>query len=71
MMKNYHQLAEISHNLNQSYIPDHPSRILILGGSGSGETNALLNLTKNQPLDINKIYLYFKDPFESKHSIAY
>ena len=24
--------------------PDHPTRTLILGGSGSGKTNALLNL---------------------------
>ena len=25
-------------------IPDHPYRILIIGGSGSGKTNAMLNL---------------------------
>ena len=30
-------------------IPDHPCRILIIGGSGSGKTNALLNLINNQP----------------------
>ena len=29
-----------------SYIPDHPYKILIVGGSGSGKTNALLNLIK-------------------------
>ena len=28
---------------NWLYIPDHPYRILIIGGSGSGKTNALLN----------------------------
>ena len=28
------------HNLKWSYIPDHPYRILIKGGSGSGKTNA-------------------------------
>ena len=33
------------HNSNWPYIPDHPYRILIVGGSGSGKTNALLNLT--------------------------
>ena len=33
------------HNVKRSYIPDHPYRILILGGSGSGKANALLNLT--------------------------
>ena len=39
------------------YIPSHPYKILIIGGSGSGKTNALLNLINNQP-DIDKIYLY-------------
>ena len=48
------------------YIPDRPYRILIIGGSGSGKTNLLLNLIQNQP-DIDKIYLYIKDPFESKY----
>ena len=40
--------------------------MLIVGGSGSGKTNALLNLINNQP-DINKIYLYAKDPYEAKY----
>ena len=53
-------------NLNWSYISDHPYRILIVGGSGSGKTNALLNLINNQP-DIDKIYLHAKDPYESKY----
>ena len=48
------------------YIPDNPYRILIIGGSGSGKTNALLNLINNQP-DIDKIYLYAKDPYEAKY----
>ena len=34
--------VEINHNLNWSFIPDHPNRILITGGSGSGETYVLL-----------------------------
>ena len=54
------------HNKNWPYIPDHPYRILIIGGSGSGKTNLLLNLIENQP-DIDKIYLYVKDPYESKY----
>ena len=54
------------HNPNWPYIPDHPYRILIIGGSGSGKTNALLNLINNQP-DIDKIYLYAKDPYEDKY----
>ena len=33
------------------YIPDHPYRMLINGGSGSGKTNALLNLRKEQDND--------------------
>ena len=39
------------------YIPNNPYRILIIGGSGSGKTNVLLNLIENQP-HIDKIYLY-------------
>ena len=54
------------HNSKWPYIPDHPYRILIAGGSGSGKTNALLNLINNQP-DIDKIYLYAKDPYEAKY----
>ena len=53
------------HNLNWPYIPDHPYKILIIGGSGTGKTNALLNLINNQQ-DIDKIYLYAKDPYEDK-----
>ena len=51
-------------NLKGPHIPDHPSRILITGGSGSGKINTLLNLTNYQP-DIDNIYLYAKGPYES------
>ena len=53
-------------NKNWPYIPDHPQIILIIGASGSGKINALLNLIENQP-DIDKIYLYTKDPYEAKY----
>ena len=56
----------IEHSLKWPYIPDHPYRILIIGGSGSGKTNALLSLINNQP-DIDKIYLHAKDPCEAKY----
>ena len=42
-------------NKNWPYTLDHPYRILIIGGSGSGKTNVLLNLIEHQP-DIDKIY---------------
>ena len=54
------------HNEKWPYIPDHPYRILITGGSGSGKTNALLNLI-NDPNDIDEIYLYAKDLSEPKY----
>ena len=54
------------HNKNWPYIPDHPYRILIIGGSGSGKTNLLSILIENQP-DIHKVYLYAKDPYEAKY----
>ena len=54
------------HNEKWPNIPDHPYRILIIGGSGSGKTNTLLNLI-NEQRDIDKIYLYAKDLSESKY----
>ena len=57
------------HNKKWPYIPDNLYRVLIIGGSGSGKTNALLNLTKEQD-DIDKIYLYAKDLSELKHEFA-
>ena len=54
---------------------DHPYKILIIRGSGSGKTNALLNLIKQQDDDnysvIGKSYLYVKDSNEAKISISY
>lgn len=47
-------------------IPDNSYRILIVGGSGLGKTNALLNLINYQPY-IDKIYLYTKDLYKSKY----
>ena len=58
--------SKTKNNKNWPYIPDHPYRILTIVGSGSGKTNVLLNLIGNQP-DIDKIYLYAKDPYEAKH----
>ena len=50
------------------YIPDHLYRILIIGGSGSGKTNTLLNLI-NEQHDIDKIYLYARGLNEPKYEI--
>ena len=66
-MKSYDQSVDINNNPNWLYIPDHPHRIFIIGGSGSGKTNVLLNLTKYQRPDIDKDYVYVNDPFESKY----
>ena len=57
---------ETQHNSKWPYIPYHPCKISIVGGSWSGKTTALLNLIKNQP-DIDKIYLYANDPYEAKY----
>ena len=54
------------HNKNLPHIPDHPYRILIIGGSGSGKTNTWLSLI-NEQQDTDKIYLYAKDLSESKY----
>ena len=62
----YNDENKTEHNLNWPYIPDNPYRMSVIGGSGSGKTNALLNLINNQP-DIDKVNLYVKDPYEAKY----
>ena len=57
---------ETEHNSNWPYIPNHSYRMLIIDGSGSGKTNALLNLISHQQ-DIDQIYLYAKDLNEPKY----
>ena len=51
------------------YVPDHPYRILIIGGSGSGKINTLLNLIKERDYhDVtDKIYFYAKDLSEPNY----
>ena len=56
-------------NLNWTVILDQLYEILIVGGSGSGKTNALLNVINNKP-DIDKIYLRAKAPFEAKYQLS-
>ena len=63
---NYTNENKTLHNENWPNIPDRPYRILIIRGSGSGKTNLLLNLINKQP-DIDKMYLYVKDPYEAKY----
>ena len=56
------------HNPNGPETHDHPYQVLIIGGSGSGKTNALLNPINHEP-DIDKIYLYAKDPYKAKYQL--
>ena len=56
------------HSKKWPYIPDLLYRMLIIGGSGSGKTNVLLYLIKEQD-DIDKIYLYAKDLSKPKYEI--
>ena len=53
-MRNYDESVKMNHNQNWLYIPDHPYRMLIIDGSGSGKTIVLLNLIKHQQKDIDK-----------------
>ena len=39
------------------------------GGSGSGKANALINLINNEP-DIDKIYIYAKEPYAAKYQLV-
>ena len=57
---------KVEHNEKGQYIADHPYRIIIIGGSGSGKTNALISLI-NEQNDIDKIYLYARNQRERKY----
>ena len=56
------------HNPNWPQIPDYPYRILIIAASGPGIINSLFNLLSPRP-DIDKIYLYAKNPYEAKYQL--
>ena len=56
------------HNPNQPQISDHPCIILIIQGSESEKSNALLNFISHQT-DIEKVYLFTKDPFKAMDPI--
>ena len=56
------------HNKTWPYIPDLLYRFLIIGGSGSGKINTLLNLI-NEQHDIDKFSLYAKDLTELNYDI--
>ena len=71
MMGKHNKPVGITHSPNWSYMPNHPSRILITDGLRSGKTNVLLNFIKHKWPDIvtGYMYLYVKDPFESKDQL--
>ena len=54
------------YNPHWSQIPNHPYRILIIGDSRSGKTNALLSLIYHQP-DIDNTFLNVKNPDKSRY----
>ena len=54
------------HNLNWPCISDHPCSKLIIHGSGSGKTNAFLNLITNHR-EFRITHLFAKNTYESKH----
>ena len=54
------------HNPNWPKTPDHPYKILMIGGSRFGKTNSLFNLINHQP-DIDNIFLYAKYLNEAKY----
>ena len=58
------------HDPNLPQITNHPYRTLIIGGSRSGKTNSLFNLISQQA-DIDKIYLYTKDPYAAKYQFSF
>ena len=56
------------HNPIFLQIPDNLNRLLIIWTYGSRIPNSLFNLINYQP-DIDKIYLYAKDPYQAKYQL--
>ena len=54
------QMKTIKITKKQPYIPDHPCRIIIIGDSGSGKTNAMLNLIKEKDSEPKSQFLIKK-----------
>ena len=65
----YANESKTEHNKKWPYIPDNWYRTLIIGGSGSGKINALLNVINNQP-NIDKIYFYAEGSYEAKYQYS-
>ena len=70
MIAIYDESVEIYHKPNWPYIPNHPYRILIIGGSGSCKTNLLLNLTIHQRQILTK-FIYRQRSIRIKVLIDY
>ena len=71
MMKSFDESVKINHNSNLLYIPGHPYRVLIIGGSESAKTNVLVNLIKHQRLDMDKNLSKCQRSIWIKVSISY
>ena len=59
---------KLNKNPNWPHISDHPHWFLIIGGTRSGKKKSLFDLTSQQP-DIDKIYIYAKEPYEAKYQL--
>lgn len=68
----YSDIKKLKFTQNKKHLPQHPFRFYILGGSGSGKTNLLLDMIfdkgkKNVQINFTRIYLYAKDLTEEKY----
>ena len=64
-MMNFDDVGTKKNIPNWPEILDYSHKISIMEDSGFGKTNSLFNLINHQP-DIDKIYLYAKNPYEAK-----
>lgn len=73
-IKDYTEPEELPDPKQHRFLPRHPFRLLIIGASGCGKTNLLINLLNgfenpsNLRLDFDALYLCAKDISEPKYS---
>ncbi|GFX48864.1 uncharacterized protein TNCV_902461 [Trichonephila clavipes] len=66
-IEDYTEVEEFSDSNQHYLLPKHPFRLLIVGASGTGKTNLLLNFIYDY-LEFDNLFVCAKDMYEPKYA---